>query len=351
MMGNLALLQDDVGADSEQNDLIEPTMQAVEQAAVLTSRMLAVSRQQPLETLQVNANDLLRGMQSIINRSLVEEIEIAYDLAADLHDCFADPSQLEQAILNLSINARDAMPHGGLLRIATANRLILPGTNEALKVPPGNYVELTVADVGVGIASDNLDRIFDSFFTTKDVGKGTGLGLSMVFGFIKQSEDHITVDSVQGEGTTFCLYLSAAQREEAPVQVVAMEETEGPANNEVILVVEDDGDVLAMVARVLEKNGYRVLRAGNGSDGLALLSAHPEIDMVLSDVLLPGGMNGQQMADAALAEHSDLKILFMSGYSREAIVEQGRLMPGVRLLGKPFNPNVLMQRVRESLGG
>ena len=211
MMGNLAILAEELGPSDLSTEFLAPTLRAVEKAASLTSYLLAFSRQQPLLPRHVDVNELLRGMRPLIKSSLVEEIEIEFDLAAELDDCRIDPGQLEQAVLNLSINARDAMPDGGHLDIRTANIQFAPDDERPEGMLPGRYVMITACDDGVGIPSENLERLFEPFFTTKDVGKGTGLGLSMVYGFVKQSEGHITVWSTEGSGATFRIYLQATE--------------------------------------------------------------------------------------------------------------------------------------------
>ncbi len=352
MMGNLSLMQETPEQDPEVAELLEPTMRAIDQAASLTARMLAFSRQQPLEVKQVDANELLRGIESLIKRSLVEDIEVSFDLAPDLPLCLADPRQLEQAILNLSINARDAMPQGGAIRIETANVSTARDADRPSEALPGDYVMIAVSDDGVGISDEDQARIFDPFFTTKEVGKGTGLGLSMVYGFVKQSEGHIVVDSAKGTGTTFRIFLSAlAEGDEEPPWRPADDQPARTGKREVILVVEDERDVQVMVSMILRRLGYEVLLASTGAEGLKQLARNPNIDLLLTDVLLPGGMNGQQMVDLASADYPALKTLFMSGYARDAFVDQGRLKPGIELLGKPFGPSELAQRIRDALDG
>jgi PAS domain S-box-containing protein len=353
MLGNLSLLGEDLGPDHASADLLAPTMRAIDQATALTARMLAFSRQQPLDVQKVDVNELLHNIQSLIKRSLVEDIEIEFKLAAELSCCNVDPGQLEQAILNLSINARDAMPRGGHLSFKTADVTVAADDDWSDDITLGKYVVITVSDDGQGISQADMERIFDPFFTTKDVGKGTGLGLSMVYGFVTQSDGRVLVNSKEGVGTTFNLYLPAAISELEP-EIISNVDADlvidpAAAKGETILVVEDDRDVQAMVSLVLKKLGYQILLADDGRHGLTQLSAHSNIDLLLTDVLLPGGMNGQELADAARDKHQALKVLFMSGYPRDAIVDQGRLKSGVQLLSKPFDPPDLAQRVREVL--
>jgi len=349
MMGNLSLLREDLGPEHASAELVEPTMRAIDQAAALTERMLAFSRQQPLKVQAVDANELLRDMSPLIKRSLIEDIDVVFDLADELNQCRIDPGQLEQAILNLSINARDAMSQGGRLRIGTMDvSFTAEEDGRPVDLLPGDYVLISVSDDGTGIPDHILDRIFDPFFTTKTVGEGTGLGLSMVYGFVKQSNGHIAVTTGPDEGTTFRIYL-AAEAGPAPSGDATDGGPVAAANNETILVVEDDGDVRAMVSLILKKQGYQVLLANDGREGLASLAENPDVDLLLTDILLPGGMNGRQVAHSATAERAGLKVLFMSGYSRDAIVHHGRLDPEVQLLSKPFSPEILAHRVRDIL--
>ena len=312
--------------------------------------MLAFSRQQPLAPQLVDVNELLYRMRPLITRSLAEEIEIEFHMATEIRPCLIDAGQLEQAMLNLSINARDAMPKGGRLKIETAVVSFASDDERPEEMPPGDYVMIEVSDNGEGIPRQDLERIFEPFFTTKDVGEGTGLGLSMVFGFIKQSEGFITVSSTEGSGTLFRIYLPAMESE-AGVDKKPIGSDIAFGDSEVILVVDDEPSLLSMLSKILEANGYQVLLAGDGQEGLKQLSLHPHVDLLLTDIMLPGGMNGRQVADAAKRENAALKVLFMSGYPRDAIVEQGRLEPSARLLSKPFNPTTLVQAVREILDG
>jgi CheY-like chemotaxis protein len=312
--------------------------------------MLAFSRQQPLAPQLVDVNELLYRMRPLITRSLAEEIEIEFHMATEIRPCLIDAGQLEQAMLNLSINARDAMPKGGRLKIETAVVSFASDDERPEEMPPGDYVMIEVSDNGEVIPRQDLERIFEPFFTTKDVGEGTGLGLSMVFGFIKQSEGFITVSSTEGSGTLFRIYLPAMESE-AGVDEKPIGSDIAFGDSEVILVVDDEPSLLSMLSKILQANGYQVLLAGDGQEGLKQLSLHPHVDLLLTDIMLPGGMNGRQVADAAKRENAALKVLFMSGYPRDAIVEQGRLEPSARLLSKPFNPTTLVQAVREILDG
>jgi PAS domain S-box-containing protein len=352
IMGNLGLLEDDLDLDREHGLLVNRTKHAVDRAAELTRRMLAFAREQPLEAKRVNVNEVLETAEHLLRRSLTAEIDIDILMAPDLAACLVDPVQLEQAVLNLAINARDAMPKGGRLRLETANvALPLDQAGYQADLPAGDHVMIVVADTGVGISSELHQQIFEPFFTTKDVGKGTGLGLSMVYGFVKQSGGDITVDSQPDHGTTFRIFLPRATGPALAAEKPAAARTALANGDETVLLVEDDPDVQVMVARTLRKNGYHVLVAGNGQEGLDILSDGGQVDLLLTDVMLPGGLNGRQLAGGARALAPSLKVLFMSGYSKDAIVEEGRLHPDGPLLVKPFLPSDLVGTVRELLDG
>jgi PAS domain S-box-containing protein len=325
-------------------------MRGARRAESLTQRLLAFSRQQPLQPKPIDLGRLVAGMSDMLRRSLGERIFIETVLAGGLWRVEVDPNQLEVAILNLAINARDAMPSGGRLTIETANvfldREYAAGQSELV---PGQYVMVAVTDSGTGMTPEIQAKAFDPFFTTKDVGHGTGLGLSQVYGFVKQSRGHVQIYSEPGQGTTVKIYLPRLHAEAAAEPDVAPEKPVRGAADETILVVEDDPDVRASTVEMLEDLGYRVLAAANGAAALELLAAHPEIRLLFTDVGLPGGMNGRQLADAARAQRGKLKILFTSGYARNAIVHDGRLDAGVELISKPFAQAVLAARIRDTL--
>jgi PAS domain S-box-containing protein len=322
-----------------------------ERAAVLTQRLLAFSRRQPLNPRPVDANKLVTGMGELLHRTLGETIEVETVLAAGLWRVEADPNQLENAILNLAVNARDAMPDGGKLTIETANTHLDRGyAARHAGVTAGQYVAICVSDIGSGMDADTLERAFEPFFTTKEVGKGTGLGLSMVYGFVKQSGGHLKIYSEEGEGTTVRIYLprligEAADAEDRPDEAVP----EG-SREETILVCEDDDDVRAYTVEVLRELGYRVLEAHDGPSALRLLERQEgNVDLLFTDVVLPSGMTGAVLAQEARARRPELKILFTTGYARNAIVHHGRLDPGVELITKPFAYADLAARVRDML--
>jgi PAS domain S-box-containing protein len=352
VIGNLDAMQRHLGEPSTNTERLkrsaENAMRGAQRAASLTQRLLAFSRQQPLDPRPVDIGRLVSGMSDMLRRSLGEQIAIETALSGGLWHVEVDPNQLEVAILNLSVNARDAMPNGGKLTLETANVFLdqayAAGQSE---VVPGQYVQLAVSDNGAGMPPEVQARAFDPFFTTKDVGQGTGLGLSQVYGFVKQSRGHVKVYSEPGEGTTVKIYLPrlhaverVRDREERPAAVRGTGET--------ILVVEDDDDVRASTTEMLRDLGYKILEAPNGRSALELLN-RPEIQLLFTDVGLPGGFNGRQLADAARERRSNLKVLFTSGYARNAIVHDGRLDPGVELITKPFTRDVLAARVRDIL--
>jgi PAS domain S-box-containing protein len=327
-----------------------------ERAAVLTQRLLAFSRRQPLNPRPIDANKLVTGMGELLHRTLGETIEVETVLAAGLWRIEADPNQLENAILNLAVNARDAMaPNGsgggGKLTIETANtHLDRDYAGQNAGISPGQYIAICVTDTGSGMDADTLARAFEPFFTTKEVGKGTGLGLSMVYGFVKQSGGHLKIYSEEGEGTTVRIYLprlvgEATDAEDQPDEAVP----EG-SREETILVCEDDDDVRAYTVEVLRELGYRVIEAHDGPSALRLLERQEgRVDLLFTDVVLPSGMTGAVLAQEARARRPELKVLFTTGYARNAIVHHGRLDPGVELITKPFAYADLASRVRDML--
>jgi len=353
--GNLEILQRSLPEDSQRlRRATENALKGTERAAVLTQRLLAFSRRQPLAPKPVDLNRLVSNMSELLHRTLGETIAIDTDLAADLWATEADPHQLENAILNLAVNARDAMPGGGALKIQTANAAVDGASAEDRGLVRGEYVVVCVSDTGTGMDAETVAKVFEPFFTTKDVGKGTGLGLSMVYGFVKQSGGHVWIDSAPGEGTTVKIFLPRRAAGEAS----ETEESDGAApaaargRAETILVCEDDADVRSYSSEVLRELGYRVLEAEDGAAALRLLTnANTRIDLLFTDVVLPGGMSGAAVADEARRLRPGLPVLFTTGYARSAIVHDGRVDPGVELLTKPFTYPELAARLREMLGG
>jgi CheY-like chemotaxis protein len=290
-------------------------------------------------------------MSDLLRRTLGEAIAIETVLAGGLWRTFADPNQLESAILNLAVNARDAMSEGGKLTIETANTYLdeaYAGAHHEVK--PGQYVMIAVTDTGTGMSKETVAKAFEPFFTTKDIGKGTGLGLSQVYGFVKQSGGHVKIYSELGEGTTVRIYLPRyiaqdKEQEEAAAASVVPTGT----YRETILVVEDDEDVRASSVESLRELGYRVLEAPNGVAALSVLEREPAVRLLFTDVGLPGGMNGRQLADEARRRRPELQMLFTTGYARNALVHHGRLDPGVELIVKPFTYAALAAKIRALL--
>ena len=353
IMGNLDNLQRHLPDRPEPQRMAQAIMRAASRAATLTHRLLAFARRQPLEPRPVDVNKLVGAMSDLLRRSLGETIVIETVQAGGLWQTLADPNQLENALLNLAVNARDAMPQGGKLTIETANAFL----DEAYAtlhqgVASGQYVLMAVSDTGVGMTRDVVEKAFEPFFTTKEVGQGTGLGLPQVYGFVKQSGGHVKIYSEPNEGTTVKLYLPRLLSSEQPTDAPG-EVTPEPARTagETILVVEDDDDVRGYSADILRDLGYRVVEAPEGAAALAALDSEPHIRLLFTDVGLPGGLNGRQLADEARRRRPDLKVLFTTGYARNAIVHQGRLDPGVELIVKPFTAASLATKIRNILHG
>ncbi|MEX0921889.1 MAG: PAS domain S-box protein [Rhodovibrionaceae bacterium] len=352
ILGNSEELAEGLSQDPGLRALAEMSVNAAERAAELTNRLLAFSRQQALEPQKLDVNQLLSRMLSMLRRTMNEDIEIALHPGEDIWNAFVDPGQLEVAILNLTINARDAMQGGGRLTIETANASLDRDYAERhQEVLPGDYVRIAISDNGTGMPREVVERVFEPFFTTKEVGKGSGLGLSMVFGFIKQSRGHIKLYSEVGEGTTVALYLPrllASEQTEAEPRPQHGRVAGGP---ESILVVEDDPLVLEYASSQLRGLGYRVVTATSGPEALECLAQHAEIDLLFTDVVMPGGMNGAELARQVAGLRPDIKVLFTSGYTENAIIHSGRLDPGVQLLHKPYGRTELASKIRQALDG
>jgi PAS domain S-box-containing protein len=327
-------------------------LQGAHRAVTLTSRLLAFSRQQPLAPQALDANKLVAGICELLRRTLGEAVALETVLAGGLWHAFADPNQLENAVLNLALNARDAMPHGGKLTIETANCYLDEAYvgNIPEPVTRGQYVMIAVADTGSGMDKATLAKAFEPFFTTKEVGKGTGLGLSQVYGFVRQSAGHVKIYSELSEGTTVKIYLPRHRGESDSVKI-----EDGPSGaahaigKETILVVEDDDALRAYTTESLRELEYRVLEAASGAAALDILSNDRDVDLLFTDVVMPGGFNGRQLADEATRRQPKLKVLFTTGYTRNAIVHHGRLDPGVHLISKPFSFRELATRIRARL--
>jgi PAS domain S-box-containing protein len=354
IIGSLQLLQTRL-AQGRVNDLeryITGAQGAAKRAASLTHRLLAFSRRQTLDPKPTDVNRLVGGMEELIRRTLGPEILLEMVPADGLWTTLVDQHQLENALLNLCINARDAMPEGGRLHIETDNKCFGAQAARARDLPPGQYVSLCVRDNGVGMAPEVMARAFDPFFTTKPIGSGTGLGLSMIYGFVRQSGGQARIDSEPGGGTLICLYLpryageaDVDDRPAAPSEAPRLDRTE------TVLVVDDEPTVRALVTEVLEDFGLSALEAGDGPSGLAILQSDARIDVLVTDVGLPGRMNGRQMADAGRLVRPDLKVLFITGYAENAALSGGQLEPGMRLLTKPFAVETLASRIKELMPG
>lgn len=348
IIGNLQMVIRHV-PDAKPRAMLENAQQGAMRAAELTKRLLAFSRKQALDPKPVDVNRLIKNMSKMLGRTLGENIRIETIGEAVLWEIEADITELESALLNLAVNARDAMPNGGKLTFETSNVYLDETYCESVPgLKSGQYVMLAITDSGIGMSKEIAEKAFDPFFTTKAPGQGTGLGLSQVYGFVKQSGGHIRIYSELGEGTTVKVYLprrqgASVQKAEvdAPIEILPR------GQGERVLITEDNSDVRAYIAQTLHELGYDVLQAASGEEALEVLSREP-VNLLLTDVVMPG-MNGRTLADDARKKLPDLKVLFMTGYSRNAIVHQGRLEPGVALIQKPFSQGALAQRIRAVL--
>jgi PAS domain S-box-containing protein len=347
--GTIGILADAVADRPQLAAIASMIDEAAERGANLTRHLLAFARKQPLQPRAVDVNALTLETAKLLHPTLGEQIEIAPVLAADASAALVDPNQLTTAILNLALNARDAMPGGGKLTLETKN-VYLDDDYASMhsEVIAGNYVMIAVSDTGSGIPAANLEKVFDPFFTTKEVGKGTGLGLSMVFGFVKQSNGHIKIYSEEGHGTTVKIYLPRATGlAHTAAELQASSQIEG--GTEVVMVVEDDALVRRFVVTQIESLGYSTLEASNAAEALKVIGNTATIDLLFTDVIMPGPMNGRQLTDEALQRRPSLKVLFTSGYTENAIVHHGRLDTGVLLLAKPYRKSDLARMIRMAL--
>jgi len=325
---------------------------ASKRAAALTHRLLAFSRRQTLDPKPTDVNALVNGMEDLIRRTVGPSVHIEVVGAAGLWPALVDPHQLENALLNLCINARDAMPEGGRITIETANKWLDEHGARDRDLAPGQYLSLCVTDTGTGMTSDVIARAFDPFFTTKPIGQGTGLGLSMIYGFARQSGGQVRIYSEVGQGTMVCLYLPRHLGEaEAEVSLPDLAHAPRAEQGETVLVVDDEPTVRMLVTEVLEDLGYAAIEAADGASGLKVLQSDVRIDMLITDVGLPGGMNGRQMADAGRQHRPDLKVLFITGYAENAALNHGHLGPGMQVMTKPFALEALATRIRGIIGG
>jgi signal transduction histidine kinase len=329
----------------------EFAMQAAQRAAALTHRLLAFSRQQPLAPEAVDPNRLVGNMSELIRRTIGETIAMETVLAGGIWRIFVDPNQLENAVLNLAVNARDAMPGGGKLTIETANTHLDEDYADAQQIVAGQYVAISVTDTGEGMTQDVIDKVFDPFFTTKPTGQGSGLGLSQVYGFVKQSNGHVRIYSERGTGTTVKVYLPRTMSAEAHATPQDTQPVPQGDPDTVVLVVEDDSNVRSLTIDMLQRLNYQVVAANDGVTALRVLEERADVALLFTDVGLPGQYNGRQLADAARERRPRLRVLFTTGYARNAIVHHGRLDPGLDLIVKPFSYASLAIKVRSVLDG
>jgi PAS domain S-box-containing protein len=349
--GTIGILGEAVAKDTELASITELIDEAAERGAQLTRHLLAFARRQPLHPVEVDVNSLIREAVKLLRPTLGEPVEILAQLTGDIWKALVDAGQLTTAILNLALNARDAMPGGGKLVLEARNvHLDEDYASMNSEVMPGDYVMISISDTGSGIPSAYLEKVFDPFFTTKEAGKGTGLGLSMVYGFVKQSGGHIKIYSEEGHGTSVKLYLPRSTGAASAAAAVARPSPiEG--GHEVILVVEDDPLVRKSVVAQIESLGYAAVAAAGADEALDIIDQTAKIDLLFTDTIMPGGMNGRQLVDEALKRRPALKVLYTSGYSEDVVVHQGRLDPGVLLLVKPYRKTELARMIRVALGG
>jgi len=352
MMGSAELLEEGLVGNESMLELARMITNAAQRGAELTQRLLAVARRQPLEPRSLDVNTRLTEMRPLLGRTLGEHVEIAVLQAADLWSAVVDPGQLENALLNLCLNARDAMVEGGQLTLQTSNVWIDEAAAAPYEeFPPGPYVLISVSDTGIGIAPALLTKVFEPFFTTKERGKGTGLGLSMVYGFAKQSGGHVSIRSELGRGTSVLLYLPRAEQDDATDISAAETDRASARGMETILLVEDEDMVRQYASRQLQDLGYGVLIADAGPAALDIVRSRSDIDLLFTDVVMPGGLSGRMLADEARSLRPGLKVLFTSGYSDNVLMQHGRLSAGVDLLQKPYRRAELARKVREVLDG
>lgn len=346
ILGNAELLEESAGDDAHTKLMSGMIVNAAQRGAQLTQSLLAFARRQPLDPSVVNLQELVESSLQLLHRTLGEHISISLDTRGQVWPSLIDPALLEGALLNLAINSRDAMAGGGELRFELENCTVRHPMSGLTELKPGDYIRLSVADTGQGIPPEHMDHLFEPFFTTKEKGKGTGLGLPMVYGFVRQSGGYIHIDSIPGTGTTVTLYLPRAL--EASAGGAALETVaDQPAvtRSAVILLVEDDAPVRLYVKRLLLAHGYKVIEAGNAAEALQVLDTSQHIDLLFTDVVMPGGLSGKELADRAAGIRPGLPVLFTSGYSESEIIHEGRLEDGVELLAKPYRKAELLQKV------
>ncbi len=349
IMSSLEMIEAEAGNPQRVRSFATQATAAAQRAAALTRRLLAFARRQPLHPQAVDVNRLLSGLEGLLSRTLGESIAVRTRPAEGLWTCTADPAQLENVILNLAINARDAMPGGGELIIETANTVLDAGEPRRGTSVAGDCVMVAVSDNGTGMVPEVLDHVFEPFFTTKEVGRGSGLGLSTIYGFAKQSGGHVTIQSEPGRGTTVRVYLPRSGSSAAATVSQPAPDVTPSGHGELVLVVEDDAAVRALVASELHSLGYRTALASGADDALERLGAAPEVALLLTDMVLAETENGPELAQRARTMRPSLPVLFMSGYAADAIAEGGGLEPDVPLLQKPFTRHDLALAVRQVL--
>jgi len=349
--GNAELLLEQIPATSDAHVIASSILDAAERGGQLTQRLLAFARRQPLEPERTDVNTRISGMRPLLERTLGDAVRVEFNLASEAWPVLIDPAQLETALLNLAINARDAMPDGGWLNFETHNSELDEEYAAAhADVTPGDYLLVAVSDTGTGIAPEHLGQVFEPFFTTKEPGKGTGLGLSTVFGFIKQSRGHVSIYSEPGAGTTVKLYLPRSQGSEQAPRASPAPPPPIQGDGRTVVLADDDPMVRRYVQRSLESLGFRVLSAASGREALQRLREHDEVSLLLTDMVMPGGMSGRELAEQARARHPRLRVVYMSGYTHDALSHHPDPGPGMALLSKPFRRTELVAMLESVLG-
>ncbi|HYG98597.1 MAG TPA: PAS domain S-box protein [Terriglobales bacterium] len=349
IVGYTYVLQSSLPDDDGLRGSAQQVMHAAEKASALTRQLLAFSRRQVLQPEIVDLNDIVNSMQKMLPRLIGEDIDVLTIPASSLAKIKADPSQVEQVIMNLVVNARDAMPNGGKLTVETSDMHFSEADAAHHGIKPGDYVLLAVSDTGIGMDPETRAHIFEPFFTTKEAGHGTGLGLATVYGIVSQSNGHIWVYSEPGKGTTFKIYFRATTEQGQQTSQISQRPHLAVTGSETVLLVEDEPNLRNLIEQVLKKQGYRVLVAGTGREGLNVAADHDDvIDVLLTDVVMPQ-MGGQQLADQLRPKHPDMRVIFMSGYTNNALTHSGSVDLGTAFLQKPFTPDVLLRKVREVL--
>ena len=350
VIGNLQLLEQIARNDEAKSPLLNAAMDASTRAAELVTRLLAFSRQQLLAPANANINELVIGIEPLLRRTITEQLSLKIKPADDLWLARIDPAQLENALMNLAINARDATQSGGRLTIETSNTVLDEHyAAQRDEVTPGEYVMVAVSDNGEGIPKDILPHVFDPFYSTKEIGKGSGLGLSMVYGFVKQSKGHVNVYSEVGHGTTIKIYIPRSKATDRNSAEQTIRTKVVPVGNETILVVEDDNGVRDVATSLLTALGYNVLQAGCGSEALVILDEHMGVDLLFTDIVMPGGISGTELAKLAVANNQNLKVLYTSGYTDTTVFDNCLLDRGNDVLNKPYRKELLAQTVRDVL--